>query len=82
MLFQLILITLDRSFRMVFERGLTGERSQTCPYMLSVKQGSIWYHFYDVLSMTRLGIEPTTSRSQAERSYYWATAQYMLNDDT
>ena len=69
---QLILITLDRSFRMVsisfFERGLRGERSQTSPYMLSAKQGSIWYHFYYVFGMMRSGMEPTTSRSQGERS--------------
>ena len=72
---QLIVITLDRSFRMVsisfFERGLRGERSQTCPYMLSAKQGSIWCHFYNVFGMTRSGIEPTTSRSRGERSYHW-----------
>jgi len=58
---QLILITLDRSFQMVsislFERGLRGERSQTYPFMLSAKQGSIWYHFYNVFGMTRSGIE-------------------------
>ena len=57
-----------------FERGLRGERSQTCPYMLSAKQGSIWYHFYKVFGMTRSGIEPTTSRSRGERSNHWATA--------
>jgi len=47
------------------ERGLRGERSQTCPYMLSAKQGSIWYHFYNVFGMTRSEIEPTTSRLRA-----------------
>jgi len=41
-----------------FERGLRGERSQTCPYMLSAKQGSIWYHFINVFGMTRSGIKP------------------------
>ena len=61
----------------LFERGLRGERSQTCPHMLSAKQGSIWYQFYNVFGMTRSGIEPTTSRSQGERSNHWATsAQY------
>jgi len=47
-----------------FERGLRGERSQTCPHMLSAKQGRIWYHFYNVFGMTRSGIEPTNSRSR------------------
>jgi len=81
---QLILITLDCSFQMVsisfFERGLRGERSQTCPYMLNAKQGIIWYHFYNVFGMTRSGIEPTTSRSLGKRSNHWATAvvcQYL-----
>jgi len=49
-----------------FERGLRGERSQTCPYMLSAEQRSIWYHFYNVFGMTRSGIEPMTSRSRGE----------------
>ena len=61
-----------------FERGLRGERRQTCPYMLSAKQGSIWYHFYNVFGMTRSGIEPTTSRSRGERSNHWATAAYFM----
>ena len=43
-------------------------------YILSAKQGSIWYHFYNVFGMTRSGIEPTTSRSRGERSNHWATA--------
>jgi len=47
---------------------LRGEKSQTYSYVLSANQGSIWYHFYDVLSMVRSGIEPTTSRSQSECS--------------
>jgi len=42
--------------------GLREERSQTYPYMLSAKQGSIWYHFCNVFGMTQSGIEPTTSR--------------------
>ena len=42
--------------------------------MLRAKQGSIWYHFYNVFGMTRSGIEPTTSRSQGERSNHKATA--------
>jgi len=44
---ELILITLTRSFLMesihlIFERGLREEKSQTYPFMLSAKQGSIW----------------------------------------
>jgi len=71
---QLILITFDRSLRMVsLEQGLRGEGSQTC-HMLSAKQGSIWYYFYNVFGMTRSGTEPTTSRSRGERSNHWATA--------
>ena len=50
-----------------FERGLKRERSQTYPYMLSAKQGSIWYHFYSVFGMTRSGIERTTSHSRGKR---------------
>jgi len=54
---QLILNAFDRSFQKEsissFERGLREERSQTYPYiMLSAKQGSTWYHFYNVFSMT------------------------------
>jgi len=64
-----------------FERGLRGERSQTCPYMLSAKQGSIWYHFYNVFGMMRSGIESTTSCSRGERSNHWATADlWYLNN--
>jgi len=36
------------------------ERSQTYSYMLSAKQGSIWYHFYNVFGMTQSGTEPST----------------------
>jgi len=53
---------------LVFERCLRGERGQTYPYMLSAKQGSIWYHFYNFFGMTRSGIEPTTSGSRAKLS--------------
>jgi len=28
------------------------DKSQTFAYMLSAKQGSIWYHFYNVFGMT------------------------------
>ena len=35
--------------------GLRGERSQTYPYMLIAKQGSIWYQFYNVFGMTDSG---------------------------
>ena len=53
---------------LIFKRGLRGEISQTYPYMLSAKQGCISCHFYNVFGMTRLGIEPTASRSRSERS--------------
>ena len=56
------------------EQDLRGERNQTCPYMLSAKEGNIWYHFYNVFGMTRSGIEPTTSRLRGKRSNHWATA--------
>jgi len=58
-----------------FERGLRWEQSQTCPYMLSAKQDNIWNHFDNLFSMTRSGIEPTTSRSRGKRSNHWTTAQ-------
>ena len=75
---QLIIITLDRSFRMksicFFEQGLRGKRSQTCPYMLSAKPGSIWYHFYNVFGTydtvrDRTHHLPLTGRTL----YHWAT---------
>jgi len=83
--FKLILITIGRSFQMVsiflfFERGVIGERSQTCTYMLSAKQGTIWYHFYNVFGMTRSEIEHTTSRSRGECSNHCATAAETLLD--
>ena len=45
--------------------------------MLSAKQGSHWYHFYDVFGMTRPGIDPThilTYRTRSGRSTTWAIA--------
>ena len=52
----------------VFKQGLRGERNQYYPYMLSARQehnsGTILKH---VFGMTRLGIEPTTSRLRGER---------------
>ena len=59
---------------LIIERALRGERSQMFPYRLSAEQGSIWYHFYNVLGMTRSGIEPTTSLLRGERFNHWATA--------
>ena len=61
---------IPNGIHLFFERGLRGDGSQTCPYMLGDKQGSIWYHFYNVFGMTRSGIEPTTSRLRGERSNY------------
>jgi len=54
-----------------FEQDLIGERSKTNPYMLSakqLKQGSIWYHFYNVFGMARSGIEPMTLCSRGKHS--------------
>ena len=45
--------------------------------MLSAKQGSHWYHFYNVFGMTRPGIDPTpilTYRTRSGRSTTWAIA--------
>ena len=67
-------------FFFFFERGVRGERSQTCTYMLSATQGTIWYHFYNVFGMTRSEIEPTTSRSRGECSNHYATAAETLLD--
>jgi len=50
------------------EQCLKGERSHTYPYMLSPKQGSNWYHFYNIFGVTRSGIEPTASPSQGKHS--------------
>ena len=50
------------------------KRSQSYPYMLCAKHGSIWYLFCNVCGMTRSGIEPTTSRLRGERSNHLATA--------
>ena len=47
---------------------MRGDRSQTC-HMLSAKQESIWYHFYNVIGMTRSGSNP---RPPAHNN--WATA--------
>jgi len=43
---------------------LRGERSQTFPYMLSAKQGSIWYHFITSLVLCGQGTHnlPLTGR--------------------
>ena len=59
---------------LIFEQVLRGDRSQTYPCMLSAKQGSTWYHFYNIFCITRSGTEPTTSRLQGKRSNHWATA--------
>ena len=45
--------------------------------MLSAKQGSHWYHFYNVFGMTRPGIDPTPIliyRTRSGRSTTWAIA--------
>ena len=43
---------------LIFERGLRGKRSQTCPYILSAKQWSIWYHFITSLVWRGRGSNP------------------------
>ena len=46
--------------------------------MLSAKQGSHWYHYYNVFGMTRPGIDPTpilTYRTRSGRSTTWAIAE-------
>ena len=48
--------------------------------MLSAKQGSHWYHFYNVFGMTRPGIDPTlTYRTRSGRSTTWAAAYVPKN---
>ena len=51
--------------------------------MLSAKQGSHWYHFYNVFGMTRPGIDPSpilTYRTRSGRSTTWAiAAEYADN---
>ena len=49
--------------------------------MLSAKQGSHWYHFYNVFGMTRPGIDPTpilTYRTRSGRSTTWAIAAVLF----
>ena len=64
---------------MVCER----REASACLIMLSAKQGSHWYHFYNVFGMTRPGIDPTpilSYRTRSGRSASWAIAaveQYM-----
>ena len=58
---------------MVCER----REANACLIMLSAKQGSHWYHFYNVFGMTRPGIDPTpilTYRTRSGRSTTWAIA--------
>jgi len=61
-----------------FKQGLRGERSQTYPYMLRAKQGSIWF-----LAWHGRGIEPSTSsrgaRSTTEPllSHSWPTPHLL-----
>jgi len=55
---------------LIFEQGLGGETSQTCPYMLSAKQGCIWYHFYDAFGMTRSGIDTHNLQFTGQTLYH------------
>ena len=62
---------------MVCER----REASACLIMLSAKQGSHWYHFYNVFGMSRPGIDPTpilTYRTQSGRSTTWAIAAVYL----
>jgi len=36
--------------------------------MMSAKQGSVWYHLYEVIGMTRSGIELSASGARGVRS--------------
>ena len=61
---------------MVCER----REASACLIMLSAKQGSHWYHFYNVFDMTRPGIDPTpilTYRTRSGRSTTWAIAALL-----
>ena len=55
MLSQIILITLGSSFH--FLTSLARKEKPDLFFMLRAKQGSIWYHFYKVIRMTRLWME-------------------------
>ena len=57
---------------MVCER----REASACLIMLNAKQGSHWYHFYNVFGMTRPGIDPTpilTYDTRSGRSATWAS---------
>ena len=66
---------------MVCER----REASACLIMLSAKQGSHWYHFYNVFGMTRPGIDPTpilTYRTRSGRSTTWAIAAGTSQQNT
>ena len=69
-----ILITLDRLLQMesisFFKRGLRGERSQTCPYMLSAQQGSIWYQYIMFLVWRSRGSNPPPHKFTGRTLYH------------
>ena len=54
---------------MVCER----REANACLIMLSAKQGSHWYHFYNVFGMTRPGIDPTPILTYRTRSGHSTT---------
>jgi len=64
--FTLYLSLLKPSFRWYPSHFLTKFESGEKPdqsYMLNAKQGSIGYHFYNILGMTRSGIELMTLKA-------------------
>jgi len=68
-------LLIPRGIHLIFKRKLRRERSQTYSNMLSAKQGSIWYHFYNAYGITWSGIKPMTSRLQGKHS----TTQPLLH---
>ena len=64
---------------MVCER----REASACLITLSAKQGSHWYHFFNVFGMTRPGIDPTpilTYHTRSGRSTNWAIAAVLLDE--
>ena len=62
---------------MLVVHGLWEREASACLIMLSAKQDSHWYHFYNVFGITRPGIDPTpilTYRTRSGGSTTWAIA--------
>ena len=56
-------------------------RSQTYPYMLSAKQGSIWYHFHKYLDMTQSEFRTHNLPLTGRTLYHWADAAVFVERD-